>query len=91
MSGHLLQISYAHQGADHVLYPYLQMDAVYDDTDRLNAGYQVDNPIGLVRSLKIHAYFTQVNHWMTDEYRTSSLNLSRPYSMGTQARTKALG
>ena len=90
-SGHLVQVSYAHQGADHVLYPYLQMDAVYDDTDRLSAGYSVDNPFGLVRSLKFHTYFTQVNHWMTDEYRTSSMNFPRPYSMGTQARTNTLG
>jgi iron complex outermembrane receptor protein len=90
-SGHLAQVSYARQQADHVLYPYLQMDAVYDDTDRLNAGYQVNNLSGFVRSLRFQAYFTRVNHWMTDQYRTSALNMLREYSMGTLAGTEALG
>jgi iron complex outermembrane recepter protein len=90
-SGYLAQLSYTRQQADHVLYPYLQMDAVYDDTDRLNAGYQVNNLSGLVRSLRFQAYFTKVNHWMTDQYRTSSVSLSREYSMGTLADTEALG
>ncbi len=89
--GHLMQFSYTRQQADHVLYPYLQMDAVYDDTDRINAGYQVNNLSALVRSLRFQAYYTRVNHWMTDQYRISSLNLLREYSMGTLAGTEALG
>lgn len=89
--GHLAQISFARQQADHVLYPYLQMDAVYDDTTRFSAGYQVDGLDGLMRSIRIHSYYTNVDHWMTDQYRSSSLNLARPYSMGTLAETKALG
>ncbi len=91
LSGHLAQFSYTHQEADHVLYPYLQMDATYDDTDRINAGYQIDNLQGFVQSLKVHAYFTRVDHWMTDEYRTSSINMLREYSMGTLAGTQTLG
>ena len=90
-AGHVAQLSYSHQEADHVLYPYLQMDAPYDNTDRINAGYQIDNLSGFVRSLRIQGYFTQVDHWMTDQYRTSSVNLSREYSMGTLAGTQALG
>ena len=90
-SGHLFQLSYSRQEADHVLYPYLQMDAVYDDTDRINAGYQIDNVSGFVRSLRVQGYFAQVNHWMSDEYRTSSANMPREYSMGTLAGTRALG
>jgi iron complex outermembrane receptor protein len=90
-AGHLVQLSYSRQESDHVLYPYLQMDAVYDDTDRINAGYQIDNISGFVRSLRIHSYFAQVNHWMTDEYRASSVNMPREYSMGTLAGTRALG
>jgi iron complex outermembrane receptor protein len=89
--GQLAQFSYARQQADHILYPYLQMDAIYDDTDRVNAGYQVNNLSGLVRSLRLQAYYTRVNHWMTDQYRTSSLNMLREYSMGTLAGTEALG
>lgn len=90
-AGHLAQFSYSHQQADHVLYPYLLMDAVYDDTDRLNAGYQVTGLAGLVRSVRIQAYFSRVDHWMTDEYRASSLSRPREYSMGTLAGTQALG
>lgn len=90
-AGHLAQFSYSHQEADHVLYPYLQMDAVYDDTGRLNAGYQVTGLPGFVRSVRIQAYFSRVDHWMTDEYRSSSLNRPREYSMGTMAGTQALG
>jgi iron complex outermembrane recepter protein len=67
------------------------MDAVYDNTDRLNAGYQINNPSGLVRSLRMQAYLTKVNHWMTDQYRTSAMNMLRGFSMGTLAGTKTLG
>jgi iron complex outermembrane receptor protein len=88
---HVAQLSYSRQQADHVLYPYLQMDAVYDDTDRVNAGYQINDLSGFVRSVHVQAYFTQVNHWMTDQYRVSSLNLAREYSMGTMAGTQTLG
>ena len=90
-AGHLAQFSYTHQEADHVLYPYLQMDAVYDDTDRINAGYQIDNVSGFLRSLRFQAYFSRVDHWMTDQYRTSSVNMLREYSMGTLAGTETLG
>ena len=90
-SGHLAQFAYTRQQADHVLYPYLQMDGVYDDTDRINAGYQINDLSGFVRSFRVQAYFTEVDHWMTDEYRVSSLNFPREYSMGTLAGTQALG
>ena len=89
--GHLVQLSYSRQDADHVLYPYLQMDAVYDDTDRINAGYQIDDISGFVRSIRIQTYFSEVGHWMTDQYRTTSTSLPREYSMGTLAGTRALG
>lgn len=89
--GHLAQISYTRQESDHVLYPYLQMDAIYDDTDRFSAGYQVNDLPGSVRSIRVMGYLSKVNHWMTDEFRTSSLNLSREYSMGTLAGTRVIG
>ncbi|MBK9967988.1 MAG: TonB-dependent receptor [Holophagales bacterium] len=37
------------------------------------------------------AYYTQVDHWMTDEYRTSSATASRGWSMGTDAFSRSLG
>jgi iron complex outermembrane receptor protein len=88
---HLVQVSYTRQQADHVLYPYLQMDAIYDDTDRINFGYRVDDLQGPLRSLRVQGYYTQVSHWMTDEYRTSSSSVPRAYSMGTMAITRTVG
>jgi iron complex outermembrane receptor protein len=88
---HLVQLSYTRQEADHVLYPYLQMDATYDNADRVNFGYQVDRPSSLMKSLRIQGYLTEVRHWMTDEYRTSSNNVPLNYSMGTMAQTRAYG
>ena len=85
------EISYSYQDAEHVLYPYLQMDAVYDDADRVNLAYQVENLTGFVRALRFHGYLTQVRHWMTDEYRLSSVGAARAYSMGTMATTRTFG
>lgn len=82
--GHRGQISYTRQNGGEVLYPYLQMDALYDNADRLSASYQAG-------WLRAESYFTRVKHWMTDEFRTSSLGAARPYGMGTFAATRALG
>jgi iron complex outermembrane receptor protein len=88
---HLAQFSYTRQEADHVLYPYLQMDAIYDDTDRVGFGYQVERPSGVIQAIKLQTYYSQVRHWMTDDYRLSSMNFPRSYMMGTFADTRALG
>ena len=90
-SNHLAQLSYTRQQADHVLYPYLLMDAIYDDTDRVNLGYSIENPSGPVKAINIQGYHTQVRHWMTDAFRTSSLIAPRLYSMGTFAESRATG
>ncbi|MCS6957500.1 MAG: TonB-dependent receptor [Aquificaceae bacterium] len=82
---HLFEITYTRQEADHVLYPALRMDAIYDDTDRLNLTYSVKD------RLKLQFYFTQVKHDMTDQYRRSSVGAPRPYSMKTYAETKTYG
>ena len=89
--GHLLQAAYTRQQADHVQYPYLMMDAIYDNTDRAQLGYRINRRVGPLDWLHAQAYFTRVDHWMTDEYRTSSISLIRDYSMGTHAKTDALG
>jgi iron complex outermembrane recepter protein len=74
-----------------VLYPYLQMDALYDDTDRAGFGYTIEQLQGPVEAIRVQTYFTQVRHWMTDEYRLSSMKMARSYGMGTFAETRALG
>ncbi len=90
-SNHLAQIYYTRQQADHVLYPYLMMDAVYDDTDRVNLGYSIDDLSSFVKAINLQAYHSQVSHWMTDVYRISSLSTPRQFSMGTFARSRATG
>jgi len=90
-AGHLAQIAYTRQQADHVLYPYLQMDAVYDDSDRVGLSYQMNRVGSFVHALRFHGYFSQVDHWMTDQYRLTSLGVARAYSMGTMAETRTYG
>ena len=90
-ANHLVQIAYSRQQADHVLYPYLMMDAIYDDADRINFGYRIDKPFDRLEALTVQGYYTQVRHWMTDEFRTSSLSSPRGYSMGTYATTRTVG
>lgn len=88
--GHQVEASYTRQATDHVLYPYLQMDAVWDDADRVAVDYSAP-AIGWFSSLKAQAYWSAVDHWMTDQYRSSSLTTPREYSMGTDATTQTLG
>jgi iron complex outermembrane recepter protein len=88
---HGLQLGYTRQRAGEILYPYLQMDAVYDNADRINLGYDLKRPFGPVRSLRVQGYATRVRHWMTDAQRVSSNGMAAGYSMGTMAGTDTLG
>ncbi len=90
-AGHAAQVSYTAQRAGAILYPYLQMDALYDNADRVNAEYSVAHGMGPVQGLRVQAYYSRVRHWMTDEFRTSSANMARSYSMGTMADTGTRG
>lgn len=83
-ANHRGQVAYTRQNGGEVLYPYLQMDALYDNADRVTASYQAG-------WLHLDGYFTRVRHWMTDEFRTSSVGAARVYGMGTLAATRALG
>jgi iron complex outermembrane receptor protein len=90
-AGQLIQVSYTRQEADHVLYPYLQMDAAYDNTDRINLTYEISPEGGPFKALRLQTYFSQVRHWMTDAFRLTSLDKPREYSMGTLAGTSVQG
>ena len=90
-AGQLIQVSYTRQEADHILYPYLQMDAIYDNTDRINLTYEISPDRGLFKALRLQTYFSQVRHWMTDAFRLTSLDKPREYSMGTLAGTSVQG
>ena len=87
MERHFLEFSYTRQEMDHVLYPALRMDGIYDDADRFNLKYSVKD------LLEMNIYYSKVEHWMDDRYRVSSGNppLPRGYSMATDAETKTYG
>ena len=89
--GHQLDLAYTRQDSGAVLYPYLLMDALWDDTDRVSLRYEATGLGARQASVRAQGYFTRVDHWMTDERRTSSIAKPRAYSMGTQAETQTAG
>ncbi len=88
---HHAELSYSRQQAALVLYPYLQMDAPYDHANRFSGSYGIDGLGPVVRRLTMQGYFTEVKHWMTDEFRVSSAGAARYYGMATLAGTRSLG
>jgi iron complex outermembrane recepter protein len=90
-TAHGLQFGYTRQRAGEVLYPYLQMDAVYDNADRANLAYELKRSIGFITAAHAQAYATRVEHWMTDDKRLTSNGMARAYSMATMARTDTGG
>ena len=89
--GESIEIAYTRQEADLIYYPGLLMDSPWDHADRLGFNWSRTNMFGLVDDFHIHAYASQVKHWMTDEMRITGLNTPRGYSMGTDAETRAIG
>lgn len=93
-----LQLGYTFQKADGVLYPFLLMDAVFDDTHRLNATWKVGE-LGPLRDLTVQGYFNRVDHLMNDAQRCSSTAmpatctgaLPNRWSMETRARSQLAG
>ena len=70
-AGHRLELSFARQEADDVLYPYLRMDARYDDTNRVNATWELPGA-GPIARARAQAWFNHVAHDMDDARRCSS-------------------
>ncbi|MBK9372537.1 MAG: TonB-dependent receptor [Holophagales bacterium] len=87
---HAVTFSYTRQDTSHTYYPYLQMDAVYDDSDRFGLTWEA-TPSAVVTAAKLSTYYAQVDHWMTDEYRTTGAPAARGWSMGTDAFSRTLG
>lgn len=88
------ELGYAYQDAEHVLYPYLLMDADYDRTHRLNWTTTLDDPTPAVSKLLLQLWYNQVDHVMDDTLRASSLPsmmVNRPYMMLTDAETMTTG
>jgi len=90
-AGHSFQAAFTRQRADDVKYAYLQMDGISDTANRANASYEYARSTGLIRNLSAKVYFTSVEHWMTDQYRLSSIGMAREYSMASQANSRAAG
>ena len=86
-----MDLSYSYQEANHVLYPYLLMDAQYDRTNQLNWNYRIEKVSPLVREIKIQAYYDKVDHGMDDRYRQSSVGRAPGYGMQTDATTQVYG
>jgi iron complex outermembrane receptor protein len=87
-------ISYSYQDADHVLYPYLKMDADWDRADRVNWNYRIREISPALKALQLQVYWDQVDHLMNDSFRISSTPtamVKRPYSMQTDATTRVSG
>ena len=88
--GHRLDVRATAQRGDVQLYPYLLMDAEYDDADRVTLDYRTDRPASWVEFVEAGASFAGVEHDMTDRLRTSGQGKPRPYSMETYARSQVV-
>ncbi len=64
-----LRLSYTANRSDKVLYPSSKMDAIYDDSDVINAEYSVKNLGRFSKKLDLQIYNSQVDHPMSTEYR----------------------
>jgi len=89
------EFSYTYQDADHVLYPYLKMDADYDKTHRLNWTYRIQKISPQLQDLNLQVYWDTVDHLMDDRLRDSSnpppSAVNHFYSMQTDAKTQVYG
>ena len=89
--GHSMQAAFTRQQADHVLYPYLLMDGLTDNADRVNLSYAAARDGARVKAISARAYYSTVEHYMTDALRVSSSVAPREYSMATEANTETTG
>ncbi|MGD8896207.1 MAG: TonB-dependent receptor [Acidobacteriota bacterium] len=87
-----LEAAYTRQEASDVLYPYLLMDAPWDDTDRVSVSFESRRPRKrTITLITAQAYLSRVDHWMDDSRRTSSVGAPRGWGMGTHARAVTWG
>jgi iron complex outermembrane receptor protein len=86
---HRSELAYTRQMGDEVLYPYLQMDAAYDNADRASVTHTYSRSES--RMVRLSGYLAKVKHWMTDERRETSVGAARPYGMATFAGTRSAG
>lgn len=94
-----IELSYTKQETENIFYPYLMMDANYDNAARTAATYTIEDLTSKIEQLKVQVYDNQVKHLMTDEFRCSSTNstnecylpMSQSFGMATYATTRTTG
>jgi iron complex outermembrane receptor protein len=84
-------LNYSYQDAEHVLYPYLLMDADYDRTHRLNATYGLEELSDVLKALELQVYWDRVDHLMDNRYRKAAVGTPDDYTMSTDADTTTWG
>jgi len=90
-AGQQLEVAYTHQAADQVLYPALLMDGTWDRANRVNVTYDITPRDKAGTAVKAQGYYAAVDHWMTDQFRTSAANTPLGYSMATMADSWTAG
>ncbi len=88
------ELSYTYQDAEHVLYPYLLMDADYDRTKRVNLTTTLTELSPVISRINLQVWHNEVEHLMDDTSRVSSLPsmmVTRDYMMQTDASTITTG
>ncbi len=86
-----LTLSYGNQADGLTLYPTLKMDALYNNSHRIDGNWNLSQLTGVVKAVTAQAYFSQVVQWMTDHFRTTGGSGTLGYGMGTMAGTRTLG
>lgn len=86
--GHHLALEATRQEGESQLYPYLQMDAEYDDATRARAEYRYQAGVGWLRSFAFGVSRATVEHDMNDRFRVSGQGKPLGWSMGTLAESE---
>lgn len=89
-AGHSLKVQMTQQRGNAQLYPYLLMDAEYDDAKRISVTYEAQAPFRGVERVEASASWAAVDHLMTDALRSSSREMPLAYSMSTLAASSVV-
>jgi iron complex outermembrane receptor protein len=76
------EVSYTRQQSGDLLYPYMNMDGIFDNSDRFSVHYNYVQAHGWVHALHGIAYLDKINHLMDNRLRSSACTL--PVSMSAQ-------
>lgn len=72
------KLSYTLNRSENVLYPSSSMDALYDNSDIINASYDIKNLGSASKLLHFDYFYSFVDHPMVTDYRVSALYM--PYA-----------